>query len=385
MSSARRFSAFRLVSAAVLGGPDPGADGGPRRLHRGPGRHRPPRGAEPGRASQRADRARQLGLDARDAATPTTSATVRRPRRRRARWRATTPTSKLAQAKAALRAVVTAEPGQGELPVRPLRPGAQRPSYGPDQNDRFLYTDLRERRHGMQQRRGNAILITNSAGGATCARRRVRRRPISHGRLPATTVRPRAYHLYANQFFNGQRITIRAERLGLDAVVDAGDVRAEHDRAERARPLGRDPEPQQRRAERPALGHLRTLPVPWHPLEQSQTGFSALPRAAADSRASWAWRPARTTSRSTTSARTSIRELELNPTTGNIAGYTNQAVGGTPRRHAAAADAGHPRLGLHADRRDADRLQGHLQRPVDGLDRGHGPQAAHVRHLPDGR
>jgi hypothetical protein len=131
------------------------------------------------------------------------------------------PTSKLHQAKAVLRTVVQAN--ESKVSFQFGRYQQDTTQYGPEAAERFLYTASCAVTDAACNAAANDILVTNTVapancGGANCG--------IGLYRIAAhrfTSNGTTYYHLFANQFFNGQRITVRQNGSAWDAVLDAGD------------------------------------------------------------------------------------------------------------------------------------------------------------------
>jgi hypothetical protein len=126
------------------------------------------------------------------------------------------PTSKLAQAKAVLRTVVT--DNQEEVSFQFGRYVQDAASYGPEAINRFLYTAQCDNANATCNADANAIVVDNSSPGcnsAGCGQGVYR--VVGHKRTSGAFT---YYHLFANTYFNGQKITVRTN--GANGTTAAG-------------------------------------------------------------------------------------------------------------------------------------------------------------------
>jgi hypothetical protein len=131
------------------------------------------------------------------------------------------PAAKLAQAKSVLRSVIQAN--QTKVSFQFGRYTQNLTSFGPEAVRRFLYTATCPTTDAVCNSAANDILITNNVGAATCNDANCGvglYRTAGHRFTSGGTVH---YHLFANQFFNGQQITVRQNGGAWDPVADAGD------------------------------------------------------------------------------------------------------------------------------------------------------------------
>ena len=114
------------------------------------------------------------------------------------------PTSKLAQAKTVLRSVIQANESKVSFQFGRYQQDAA--SYGPEPDNRFLYTKTCLNTDAACNAAANAIVVDCGIGDAACGSGLFRQANATFRRTVGANT---TYHLFTNRFYNGQNLRVR--------------------------------------------------------------------------------------------------------------------------------------------------------------------------------